>query len=51
MAAEIEAKTGEKVQLVEGQGGIFEIRRAGDVLWKKERGGNFPENGEGAALF
>ena len=51
MAAEINQKTGEEVTLVEGQGGVFEIRRNGEVLWKKEKGGNFPEEGEGAALF
>lgn len=39
------------VTLVGGGGGIFEIRRDGELLWKKERGGAFPGEGEAAALF
>lgn len=51
MSAEITEKTGEQVQLVAGGGGIFEIRRDGEIIWKKERSGHFPEPGEAAALF
>ena len=51
MSAEIEEASGEKVNLVAGGGGIFEIRRDGEVLWKKQRSGHFPEPGEAAALF
>ena len=51
MSAEIEKVTGAKVQLIAGSGGIFEIRRAGEVLWKKHRGGDFPTGAEACALF
>ena len=51
MSAEITEKTGEAVKLVAGEGGIFEIRRDGEVIWKKQRSGHFPEPGEAAALF
>ena len=51
MAAEIEGATGSKVKLIAGGGGIFEVRRDGEVLWKKTQSGVFPAPGEGAALF
>ena len=51
MSAEITKKTGESVDLVGGAGGIFEIRKDGVVLWKKERNGEFPKPGVGAELF
>ena len=51
MSAEIEQSTGIQVSLVAGGGGIFEIRKDGEILWKKERGGAFPAPGEAAALF
>jgi predicted Rdx family selenoprotein len=51
VSAEIENATGLKAVLVGGGGGIFEIRRDGEVLFAKERGGAFPGAGEAAALF
>ena len=51
MSAEIKSSTGQEVLLVGGGGGIFEIRQNGEILWKKERGGAFPAEGEAAALF
>lgn len=51
MSAEIEKTAGQKVILVGGSGGVFEIRRDGEVIWKKERSGHFPLPGEAAALF
>jgi len=51
VSAEIKEAIGEDVDLIGGGGGIFEIRKDGEVLWKKERGGSFPAAGEGAALF
>lgn len=51
MSAEIKESTGNDVTLIGGGGGIFEIRQDGELLWKKERGGSFPEEGEAAALF
>jgi len=51
VSAEIEKATGQKVTLVGGGGGIFEIRQDGEVIWKKERSGHYPKPGEAAALF
>lgn len=51
MSAEIEKITGQKVTLVGGSGGIFEIRQDSKVIWKKERSGHFPLPGEAGALF
>jgi len=51
VSAEIERATGQNVTLVGGGGGIFEIRRDGEVIWKKEYSGHFPKPGESAALF
>lgn len=51
MSAEIEKAAGLRATLVAGGGGIFEIRRDGEVIWKKERSGHFPLPGEAAALF
>lgn len=51
MSAEIESVTGVKVRLIAGSGGIFEIRKDGDILWKKNRGGAFPTAVEARSLF
>jgi len=51
VSAEIEKITGQKVTLVGGSGGIFEIRQDSKVIWKKERSGHFPLPGEAGALF
>ncbi len=51
MSAEIKTVTEEAITLVPGEGGIFEIRMDGRLLFKKERGGHFPADGEAAALF
>ena len=51
MAAEIKKAIGTEVILVRGSGGIFEIRLNDNPVWKKERGGPFPADGEAAALF
>lgn len=51
MSAEIKQATAAEVRLIGGRGGIFEIRRDGNVIWKKERGGPFPAEGEAAAMF
>lgn len=51
MSAEIEKTTGQKVVLVGGSGGIFEIRQDDRVIWKKERSGHFPLPGEASDLF
>ena len=51
MSAEIAVVTDEPIKLIPGGGGIFEIRRAGKLLWKKDRSGPFPAEGEAACLF
>lgn len=53
MAAVITEKTGGSVQLVEGGGGIFQIRQDGEAIYTKEKGSKFPfpTNEEVAALF
>ena len=51
MSAEIKTVTSEEITLIPGQGGIFEIRQDGKLLYKKERTGGFPDTGEAAALF
>ena len=51
MSAEIQEEIGQEVVLVGGGGGIFEIRQDGEVIWKKERSGHFPQPVEAAALF
>lgn len=51
MLAEIKQATGQDVELIEGGGGIFEIRQDGKLLWKKTQSGVFPADGGAAALF
>lgn len=51
MSAEIEQATGKQAKLVAGAGGIFEIRKDGEVIWEKQHSGHFPKTGEAAALF
>ena len=51
MSAEITEATGVEVKMIAGGGGIFEVRRDGEVLWEKTQSGVFPKPGEGAALF
>jgi selT/selW/selH-like putative selenoprotein len=51
VSAEITKATGLNVELIGGSGGIFEIRRDGELIWKKQYSGHFPEEGEAAGLF
>ncbi|NRB26661.1 MAG: hypothetical protein HRU37_03165 [Roseibacillus sp.] len=44
-------KTGEEVSLVAGGGGIFEVRRDGELLYTKARTGGFPKPGQAASLL
>ncbi|MCH2063434.1 MAG: Rdx family protein [Roseibacillus sp.] len=39
------------MSLVAGGGGIFEVRRDGELLYTKARTGGFPKRGEAASLF
>jgi len=51
VSVEIQSVTNEEIKLISGSGGIFEIRQNGKLLWKKQRSGHFPENGESKKLF
>jgi len=51
VSAEIKTVCEDRITLIPGEGGIFEIRQDGKLLFKKERSGHFPANGEAAALF
>ena len=51
VSAEIKTATGLEPKLVPGSGGIFEIRKDGEIIWKKMRSGHYPEEGEAAKLF
>ncbi len=42
MAAVIEKQTGSPVTLVEGGGGIFDIRQNGAVIYSKQVGSAYP---------
>ncbi len=42
VAAVIEEKTGESVVLIEGEGGIFDIRRNGNTIYSKQVGSAYP---------
>jgi len=47
----IQKATGKDVSLIEGGGGIFEVRQDGKLLWEKTEHGVFPSDEEAVALF
>ncbi len=51
MAAELKQNLQIEANLVAGDGGIFEVRADGDVIYSKESIGRFPEPGEITALL
>ena len=44
--AELEEGLGEKAQLIEGKGGIFDVKVDGKLVYSKHQTGRFPESGE-----
>jgi selenoprotein W-related protein len=46
LAAEIEAETGTKSELIEGGNGIFDVTVDGERIFSKREVGRFPEAGE-----
>jgi len=46
LAAEIESNFGDKVELVVGKGGCFEVVVDGELVFSKKDAGRFPENSE-----
>jgi selenoprotein W-related protein len=46
LAAAIKAKHGVEVQLIEGDGGIFDVKADGKLIYSKHETGRFPEHSE-----
>lgn len=46
MAAAIKAEHGVDAQLIEGGGGIFDVKADGKLVYSKDETGRFPENQE-----
>lgn len=46
MAAEIKKSHGVEPELIEGRGGVFDVRVNGDLVFSKHEVGRFPEHRE-----
>jgi len=46
LVAELEKGLGEKPRLIEGGGGIFDVKADGKLVYSKHQTGRFPESGE-----
>jgi selenoprotein W-related protein len=46
LAAEIKKKHGVKAKLIEGSGGVFDVRQDGRLIFSKQETGRFPEHDE-----
>ena len=44
--AELQEGLGEEAQLIEGGGGIFDVKVDGKLIYSKQQTGRFPESGE-----
>ena len=44
--AELVEGLGEKAQLIEGAGGIFDVKVDGKLVYSKHQTGRFPDSGE-----
>jgi selenoprotein W-related protein len=44
--AELQEGLGEKARLIEGAGGIFDVKVDGKPIYSKHQTGRFPESGE-----
>jgi selenoprotein W-related protein len=51
VSAEIKDVTGHAVTLIPGSGGVFEIRRDGELIFSKSTSKRFPDVGETAQLL
>jgi selenoprotein W-related protein len=51
LAAEIEKRYGGKVELIKSDGGVFEVRRDGELIYSKKKMGRFPTTEEIFALL
>jgi selT/selW/selH-like putative selenoprotein len=46
LAAEIKNKFGIEAELIRSGGGVFEIKKDGDLIFSKRKLGRFPEDSE-----
>ncbi|MBN1422738.1 MAG: Rdx family protein [Planctomycetes bacterium] len=46
MSAAIRSKTGIVPELIEGSGGVFEVKADGKLIFSKAKTGRFPEDAE-----
>ena len=44
--AELQEGLGEKARLIEGRGGIFDVKVDGKLVYSKHQTGRFPDSGE-----
>ncbi len=51
MAATIKKACGVEVKLIEGAGGIFDVKADGRLIYSKHETGRFPEDAEILALL
>lgn len=51
MAAEVKAAKGIDAKLIEGRGGIFQVRQDGNLIYDKAKTGRFPGAGEVAGAL
>jgi predicted Rdx family selenoprotein len=51
VAAELNKIAGVEIQLIEGKGGIFDIKKDGKIIYSKKETGRFPKAGEVTALL
>ena len=51
MAAELEKSVHFKATLIPGAGGIFDVKRDGELIYTKSESGRFPEAGEVTAIL
>jgi len=46
LASAIQEEFGERPELIEGSGGVFEVERDGELIFSKKAEGRFPEHDE-----
>ena len=46
LAAAIKSKHGVEIQMIEGGGGIFDVKADGKLVYSKHETGRFPEHSE-----
>jgi selenoprotein W-related protein len=51
LAAELKKSLGTEATLIPGSGGIFEVKRDGDLVYTKAETGRFPKPGEVTSIL